>query len=316
MRRSFSLTGVTLLSRREAGWTVEAADGEEVHHPDEADHVQTLNPDLVLALSGGDLAAEDHRLLTAFGASLDMALERRSLHDRASAATALAEANELRSALLQAVSHDLRTPLAGIKASVNSLRQPDVSWSDDETAEFLATVEDETDRLTALVDNLLDMSRINASALAPTLRATSLEEVIPAAVAGLGARGRTVTVDVPENLPLVKADPALLERVVANLVDNAVTYGGDQPVRVEAGTAGSHVLLRVIDRGRGIPVEDRDRIFEPFQRMGDTKPRQGAGVGLGLAVARGFTRALEGDLSVEDTPGGGTTMVVELEVMS
>ena len=314
LRRVFSFSGVALLRRSADGWVVVAADGASVATPEEADDTHRVGGDLVLALSGGVLAAEDRQVLNAFAANLVNALERRELQAQAAEATALGEANELRSALLQAVSHDLRTPLAGIKASVNSLRQPDVAWSVEETAEFLATVEDETDRLTHLVDNLLDMSRIHAAAVAPTSRPTALEEVIPAAVADLGPRARAVVVDIAETVPLVEADPALLERVVANLVDNAITYGaGPEPVRVEAGVAAGKVLLRVVDRGRGIPVEDREAVFDPFQRLDDAAPRRGAGVGLGLAVARGFTRAMGGELTIEDTPGGGTTMVVELE---
>jgi two-component system, OmpR family, sensor histidine kinase KdpD len=215
---------------------------------------------------------------------------------------------------LQAVSHDLRTPLAGIKASASSLRQPDIDWPDADRDEFLRTIEDETDRLTALVANLLDMSRIQAGAVAPTTRPVGLEEVVPAAVAGLGMRARTVEVAVPESLPPVAADPAMLERVVANLVENAVAHSPrGEGVRVEAGEIGGRVLVRVIDRGRGIPPADRERVFEPFQRL-DDRPSDGAGVGLGLAVARGFTRAMGGDLTIDDTPGGGTTMVIELDV--
>ena len=242
---------------------------------------------------------------------------------QAARATDLAEANELRSALLQAVSHDLRTPLAGIKASASSLRQPDVAWSDVDRSEFLRTIEDETDRLTALVGNLLDMSRIQAGAVAPRTRPVGLEEVVPAALAGLGERAAKVEVDVPESLPPVRADPALLERVVANLVDNAVAHAPEaSPVRVEAGEVGSKVMIRVVDRGPGIPPAERERIFQPFQRLGDS-PSPGAaggdrshvaGVGLGLAVARGFTHAMGGELVVDDTPGGGTTMTIELEV--
>ena len=314
LRRSFTLDGVTLLRRSDDGWTIEAGDGAAVNDPDAADEVHSVGAELVLALSGGQLAADDRRVLNAFAANLSAALDRRRLHQQAAESAALADANELRSALLQAVSHDLRTPLAGIKASVNSLRQPDVSWTPEEAAEFLETVEDETDRLTNLVDNLLDMSRIHADAVAPALRTTSLDEVVPGAVASLGPRAREVVIDVPESCPAVDADPALLERVVANLVDNAITHGHSEcPVHVEAGAAGDHVLLRVVDRGQGIPLDQRDQIFHPFQRLDDAKPRLGAGVGLGLAVARGFTRAMGGELTVEDTPGGGTTMVVELD---
>ena len=315
LRHAFGLQGAALLRRAGDGWEVEAASGDGAPTtPDGADQVRPLGGDLVLAVRGSDLLAEDRRVLNAFVAQLAAAIDRRRIGAQAARAAALAEADELRSALLQAVSHDLRTPLAGIKASASSLRQPDVAWSDADRDEFLRTIEDETDRLTALVVNLLDMSRIQAGAVAPASRAVGLEEVVPAAVAGLGPRGAGVAVDVPETLPPVAADPALLERVVANLVENAVAHSpADAPVRVEAGEVGGHVLIRVVDHGPGIAVSDRERVFQPFQRTDDS-PSHGAGVGLGLAVARGFTRAMGGDLTIDDTPAGGTTMVIDLEV--
>jgi two-component system sensor histidine kinase KdpD len=317
LRRTFGLGGAALLRRAGDRWQVEATSGADAPAtPDAADEVRSLPGDLVLALRGGGLAAEDLRVLNAFVAQLAGAIDRRRIGDQAAEAAALAEANEMRSALLQAVSHDLRTPLAGIKASASSLRQSDIEWSDVDRDEFLRTIEDETDRLTALVGNLLDMSRIQAGAVAPAPREIGLDEVVPAALAGLGARAHGVGFDVPETLPAVVADPALLERVVANLVENAVAHSPPgAPVRVEAGEVGGRVLIRVVDRGRGIPTELRERVFQPFQRMDDS-PSQGAGVGLGLAVARGFTRAMGGELTIDDTPGGGTTMVIELKAVT
>jgi len=316
LQHAFGLTGAALLREVDGTWQVEASAGEAPTSPADADQVRPLGGDLVLAVRGSDLAAEDRRVLNAFVAQLAAAIDRRRVGAQAARAAALAEADELRSALLQAVSHDLRTPLAGIKASASSLRQHDIDWSNEDRDEFLATIEDETDRLTALVVNLLDMSRIQAGAVAPALRAVGLEEVVPAAVAGLGPRAAQVTVDVPESLPPVAADPALLERAVANLVENAVAHSpAGAPVRVEAGEVAGRVLIRVIDRGPGIAPAERERVFQPFQRMDDS-PSHGAGVGLGLAVARGFTRAMGGDLTIDDTPAGGTTMILELKVAS
>ena len=316
LRHALGLTGAALLRRHGGGWLVEAASGDAPAMPAGADHVHDVGDDLVLVVRGSDLAAEDRRVLNAFVTQLAAAIDRRRISARAADAAALAEADALRSALLQAVSHDLRTPLAGIKASASSLRQPDIEWSDVDRDEFLRTIEDETDRLTALVGNLLDMSRIQAGAVAPSTRPVGLEEVVPAAVAGLGGRGLAVEVDVPETLPAVAADPALLERVVANLVDNALVHAPPgSPVRVEAGVVGDRVLLRVVDRGPGIAPADRERVFQSFQRMHDSPGHgAGAGVGLGLAVARGFTLAMGGTLDIDDTPGGGTTMVVDLAV--
>jgi two-component system sensor histidine kinase KdpD len=316
LRRAFGLGGVALLRRTNGdSWQVETMAGQAAPPtPEEADELRPLGADLVLAVRGTDLAAEDQRVLNAFAAQLAAAIDRRRIGAQAAQASALAEANELRSALLQAVSHDLRTPLAGIKASASSLRQLDIAWSDVDRDEFLRTIEEETDRLTALVGNLLDMSRIQAGAVAARTQPVGLEEVVPAALAGLGERAAKVEVDVPESLPAVRADPALLERVVANLVDNAVAHSPEgSPVRVEAGQVASKVLIRVVDRGPGIPLEERERIFQPFQRLGDSPPH-GGGVGLGLAVALGFTRAIGGELVVDDTPGGGATMTIELDV--
>lgn len=313
LRTAFGLDGVAVLRNEDGAWVTETGDGNAPTSPEEASDVHDLGPGLVLVLRGPALAAEDRRVLNAFAANLAGAVDRRRLNSQAGEAAKLFEANQFREALLQAVSHDLGTPLASVKASVSSLRQPDIEWLPQQTAEFLATIEDETDRLTNLVVNLLDMSRLRAEVVAPTRRPTSLEEVIPAALASLGPRGRAVEVDMPDDVPPVDADPTLLERVVANLVDNALAHaGGGGPARVEAGSVGDRVWLRVIDRGPGISSADRERVCQPFQRVGDSGHGD-AGVGLGLAVARGFTRAIGGQLIVEDTPGGGTTMVVDLK---
>lgn len=312
--RSFDLAGATLLRRTPDGWHLEAAEGNAVETPDQADTVSPVGDELVLALRGGDLGAEDQRVLHAFTAHLAAGLERRRLHDQASASAALVETDRLRSALLQAVSHDLRTPLAGIKASVSSLRQPDLTWSPAESSDFLQTIEEETDRLTGLITNLLDMSRIHAGAVAPLWSSAGLDEIIPAALASLGPRAGTVEVDLGDATAPFRTDPVLLERVIANLVDNALSHGrSPTPVRVEAGLAAGRMLVRVVDRGCGIAESSRGQAFHPFQRFDDIAPRSGAGVGLGLAVADGFTRAIGGELTIEDTPGGGTTMVIDIE---
>lgn len=301
-------------SRGRAGWRLEASasaspGGDVPADPADADIVEPLTPNLVLGMSGASLFASDHRVLAALGAQLATAVETQRLQAEAARATTLAQADDLRVALLQAVSHDLRTPLSAIKASISSVRQRDVAWSPEQLDEFHATIEQETDRLGALVTNLLDMSRLQAGALSVDTRPVGLEEVVPAAVAGLGARAEQVTLDVPETLPPALADPALLERALANLIDNAVSASPpDPPVRVEAGTLQDRVTVVVVDQGPGIAAGERERVFRPFQRLVD----HGTGVGLGLAIARGFITAMDGDLTIEDTPGGGTTMVVTL----
>jgi two-component system sensor histidine kinase KdpD len=311
LRDAFGLETAAILAGRDGNWSVEATSGEGAPtRPEDATLVEPLPPDGVLALVGMDLAAADRPLLKAFAAELASARERRRLRAEANRARQLADANELRSALLQAVSHDLRTPLASIKASVSSLCQDDVEWTAEESREFLGTIADETDRLITIITNLLDMSRIQAGALQPVLQPIGLEEVVPAAVASLGQQADVVDVEIDETLPPVRGDAALLERAVANVVGNAIAFTpSGRRVRVEAGAVADRLDLRVVDRGAGIPRSDRERVFQPFQRLGD---RHRGGVGLGLAVTRGFVNAMGGTVEIDDTPGGGTTVVITL----
>jgi len=189
----------------------------------------------------------------------------------------------------------------------------DVNWDPAAIHDLLTTIDIEADRLNSLVGNLLDMSRLQTGSLPISARPVGLEEVVAGAVSSLTTSETAVESDVPETLPLVHVDPALLERAVANLVENALRHApAGRPVRVNAGQVGGQVDLRVIDTGPGIPSEERERVFRPFQRLGDNP--NGSGVGLGLAVAKGFVEAVGGELSVEDTPGGGTTMVVTLPI--
>ena len=267
-----------------------------------------------LRVAGRDLLGADRDVLGAFAAQLAVALESRRLQAEAAGAAALVQGNELRTALLAAVSHDLRTPLASIKASSSSLLSDDVTFTDEQRRALLETIDVEADRLNSLVGSLLDMSRIQAGALVVKLQPVGLDEVIGGALSGLPDRGHVLRLDVPESLPMVHADPALLERAIANIVDNALTFAPPgEPVRIEAGAIAGRIDLRVVDTGPGIPQDARDKVFQPFQRLGDAP--NGTGVGLGLAVARGFVTAMGGELSVDDTPGGGTTMVLSLPAM-
>ena len=314
LRTVFNVAGAAVLRRDGETWRTEAAAGDAPPlRPEEADVVEHLGSDVVLVLTGLHVSAQDRAVLNAFAAQLAAALEHGRFRVEAGRSRALADSNALRSALLQAVSHDLRTPLASIKASVTSLSQRDVEWSPEETADFVRTINEETDRLNALVGNLLDMSRIQVGVQA-ILSPVALEEIVPAALMSLGGRGQDVEVDVSETLRPVHADAALLERAVANVIDNAVRFApSGQPVRVTAGRVDGRVDLRVIDRGRGIPLRDRELVFQPFQRLGDSGP---GGVGLGLAVAHGFVTAMGGEMEIEDTPGGGATVVVRLPAAS
>ncbi|MEU9627705.1 sensor histidine kinase KdpD [Streptomyces luteogriseus] len=313
VRETFGMESAALLER--AGdvepWTCagRAGRGRPVERPDQADVDIPVGDHMALALTGRVLPAEDRRVLAAFAAQAAVVLDRRRLREEADRARTLAEANRIRTALLAAVSHDLRTPLAGIKAAVTSLRSEDVEWSEEDRAELLEGIEEGADRLDHLVGNLLDMSRLQTGTVTPLIREIDLDEVVPMALGGVpeGSAG----LDVPETLPMVAVDPGLLERAVANLVENAVKYSPPgAPVLIAASALADRVEVRVVDRGPGVPDEAKERIFEPFQRHGDA-PR-GAGVGLGLAVARGFAEAMGGTLNAEDTPGGGLTMVLTL----
>ncbi|MBT9256204.1 DUF4118 domain-containing protein [Phycicoccus sp. MAQZ13P-2] len=263
-----------------------------------------------LVLVGAAVPAGRQRLLAAFAAHAGAILQRRSLQASAGEAAALARDNSARTALLSAVSHDLRTPLAGIKAAIGSLRSSEVTFSPEDEAELEAAIEDSADRLDALIGNLLDMSRLQAGALVAHPRAVDLGEVVPGVVAAV-AEPERVQWHLDPAARVVHSDAGLLDRVLGNVVENALRH---QPapgcVRVTTSALGGRVHVRVVDTGPGVPEGDRDRIFLPFQRHGDAPG--GDGVGLGLAVARGLAEAMGGRVTAEDTPGGGLTMVVDL----
>jgi two-component system, OmpR family, sensor histidine kinase KdpD len=269
---------------------------------------------LSLALKGRPLPAADRRVLGAFASYAAVALDQQRLAAAAEAAKPLAAADRMRTALLAAVSHDLRTPLASAKAAVTSLRSPDVNWAAEDRDELLATADESLDQLTHLVDNLLDMSRLQAGALSLFPRPVGLDEIVSRALDSLDPAAQGITVDIPESLPEINVDPAILERVVVNLIENALRYSpAGKPPLLSASALGDRVELRVVDRGPGIPEKDRDRMFVPFQRLGDTDNT--TGVGLGLALSRGLTEAMGGTLTAEDTPGGGLTMTVSVPVV-
>jgi two-component system sensor histidine kinase KdpD len=326
VRESFALSSVTLMERTLQGqgrggargpgdeWTVVASVGSApCERPEAADTQVPAGDSLALALRGRSLRAEDQRVLGAFAAQAGVILERERLSKAAAEAVPIAEGDRMRTALLAAVGHDLRTPLASAKAAVTSLRSNDIQWSTQDRDELLLTADESLDRLSRLVDNLLDMSRLQAGALSIVRRPVAVDEVAPLALDDLGPAGHDIVVDVPDDLPVVLADPGLLERVIANLVGNAVRYSplGSAPL-LTGSSLGDRVELRVIDRGPGIPMAHLDRVFAPFQRLGDTDNT--TGVGLGLALSRGLTEAMGGTLTPEESPGGGLTMVVSLPV--
>jgi two-component system sensor histidine kinase KdpD len=311
-RSSFGMESVALSAREHpsgdwvevdrAGW---APPGEQA--PLRFD--VPIGTELRLIGRGPAFFAEDHTVLDAFAAAAQTAYEGHRLSERAGEARELAEADRQRTALLAAVGHDLRTPLAGIKASVSTLRQTDVDWSDSERSDLLEAIEESADRLDAIVENLLDASRLEAGALSVQAVPVALDEVIAAALLAVPGARDAVTLEVPEDLPLVRADPGLLERVVANLLENAVRHGGGGPVEVTATAGEMSARIKIVDHGPGVSEGQRERLFEPFQRLGQGTPR---GAGLGLTVARGFTEAMDGVLIADGSEGGGLTMRLRL----
>ncbi|WP_370025915.1 DUF4118 domain-containing protein [Planotetraspora sp. GP83] len=326
LRETFGLASVTLLERAgepgpddqsepEAWRIVGTSGGPPSTCPGAADTDVVIDDDLVLAARGRLLDASDRRVLEAFAAEAAVALRHERLAEEAQQARPLAAADKMRTALLAAVSHDLRTPLASAKAAVESLRSADVVWSDEDREELLATADESLTRLDRLVANLLDMSRLQAGVLGLSLQPVALDEVVPRAIDDLGPLSGGVRADSPAELPEVVADPALLERVLVNLMSNAVRYNPPgEKVLITASSHGDQVEVRVVDRGPGIPREAHDRVFMPFQRLGDRDNH--TGVGLGLALSRGLAEAMGGTLTPDDTPGGGLTMILTLPISS
>ncbi|WP_155371348.1 DUF4118 domain-containing protein [Catellatospora vulcania] len=324
LRETFQLDAVTVLERRGDGppgpdcqgdptaWRVAATvGGEPCFTPAQGDTAVPVDEELTLVLRGPAPAAADRRIIEAFAAQAAVALRQERLAEEAARAKPLEEADKLRTALLAAVSHDLRTPLASAVAAVAGLRSQDVEFSAEDKRELLATAAESLDRLTGLVSNLLDMSRLQAGVLGMTAVDVWLDEAVPSALDELGVPGRDVRVRIPDDLPAVRADPGLLQRVVVNVVGNALRFSPpDRPPLVTASEHGDLVELRVIDHGPGIPEGQRDQVFLPFQRLGDRD--NATGVGLGLALSRGLAEAMGGTLLPETTPGGGLTMVLNL----
>ncbi|KAA0024271.1 sensor histidine kinase KdpD [Antrihabitans cavernicola] len=315
VRETYSQRAVSMVGEREG--LIAAVGDRPGGCADDADTVLDVNDgEYRMLLCGTTLPARDRRVLGAVANQAVGLVRQRQLGEEASKATALAEADRLRRSLLSAVSHDLRTPLAAVKAAVSSLRSDDVEFSPEDTAELLATVEESTDQLTGLVGNLLDSSRLAAGVVRPTLVRVYLDEVVHRALVGVGvgARGfRRVGVDrlqVDVGDTSAMADGGLLERVIANLVDNALRYAPDSVVRVDAAQVGDRVLITVADEGPGIARGTEEQVFDAFQRLGDRDNT--SGVGLGLSVARGFVEAMGGTVTATDTPGGGLTIVVDL----
>lgn len=311
-REVFGMRRVAVVDRD--GAVLVASDDGPAGTGDDSTTVE-VDEETSLVFTGHAPSPDQLRLMTAYAAHVRVLGERRAAARESAEREALAEADRARAALLAAVSHDLRTPLASVKAAASSLRNDAIAWSPEDSEALLATIEEGADRLDALVANLLDMSRLEAGAVSTRSGPVELDTLVRVVVGALEPDDASrVDVDLDPAL-LAWADAGLLERVVDNLVSNAVRHAPDPAgVRVDASLVGPRVLLRVSDTGPGIVAADRDRVFAPFQRLGDVPG--GSGVGLGLAVARGLTEAMAGTLTLDDTPGGGTTFVVDLPARS
>ncbi|MGZ4667984.1 MAG: sensor histidine kinase [Blastococcus sp.] len=320
VRTVFGMREAALRERTSAGWRdVELSSADPVPTDDEVERVVPAGPDLALVVRGPELFAADLRVLHSFAETAATALQGRRLAQRAAEAAQLEAADRARTALLAGVGHDLRTPLAAVKAAVSSLRQHDIPWTPEEREELLATVEDGADRLHRLVSDLLDASRLQAGAVPTFPETVGLDELVDRALLSLPATDR-VRLDLPPTLPHVLVDVALGERVLANLLENALRYSpGTAPVTVSGSVERDRVRCEVIDHGPGIPAERWEDAFVSFRRLGSPDrgqlgDRGPGGLGLGLAVARGFTEAMGGELTPATTPGGGLTMRLELPV--
>lgn len=308
--RLFNAGGAAVIRRDEAGVeTVVAGCGDPPTSVERADMAAAIDERNTLVLSGARLPATERGLLNAYAAYAKVMAERRLATEAEVERMRLKEADRTRTALLAAVSHDLRNPLATAKVAVASLRSTDVTFSEEDQAELLLTIEESTDRLGALVANLLDMSRINTGSVRPVLTDVDLAPAVRGSIAPL-AGGERIEVAVDHDLAVL-ADAGLLDRVLANICENALKYTpASAHVRIDASRATDRVVLRIADTGPGVADHDQERLFAPFQRLGDV-PQQD-GVGLGLAVAHGLTEAMGGTITTEETPGGGLTFVLEL----
>ena len=323
VRESFGMTSATLLQRPAGAadtgsrgpartWAIVGSAGPAPPtRPEDADVDVDVGDGFCLALRGHPLPADERRVLGAFAAQAAVTVEQHRLAEAAAAAKPIAEAGKMRAALLATVGQDLRAPLAAAKEAVGGLRATDATWKPGQVRELAASAYASLDQLTRLVDNLLDLSRLQAGELPLRSGPTDVADVVAHALASLGPPAAPIRLRIPAATPLAAADPAQLERVLVNLLSNAIRYSpAGYPATVTASALGDRVELRVIDQGPGVSQADRDRIFAPFQRQaGESTP---PGTGLGLALSRGLTEAMQGTLMPEDTPGGGLTMIVSL----
>jgi two-component system sensor histidine kinase KdpD len=308
-REAFGLAGVRLVA---SDGTVLGTDGEPLRDGRRVE-LPVGDGRARLELHGRDLDATERRLLDVVVAQLAAALERTDLAETAAEAGVLAETDQVRSALLSAVSHDLRRPLAAAVAALGGLRAAGDHLSAEDRRELLETADESLATLSVLVTDLLDVSRVQAGVLAVSLAPVDAADIVLSALDELDLGPADVELALDPDLPALRADPVLLQRVLVNVLSNAVRFTpGGQRARVATSRLGEVAQIRVIDHGPGVAPERRGDMFAPFQRLGDTDNT--VGLGLGLALSRGFAEGMGGTLTPEDTPGGGLTMVIALPV--
>ena len=313
VRTTFGLAGVRITTVAGSDDGLIAAAGELADRPSLTIPLHTSPNDLgqpELEIFGGELSNDDRQLLNVLADQLAVAIDKRRLVEESAEADKLADIDAVRTALLRAVSHDLRTPLASIKAMISGLRDRAVAWRPDQVEEAHATIEEETDRLNRLVGNLLDASRLQIGALAIDLRPTSIDTVLTAVARVVGAPPDAIDIRPVPDDGVVLADGALLERSLDNVVRNALRHApSGTAVTIDTGRVNDQFHIRVIDRGQGVAAADRSKVVQPFQRLDD---HTADGVGLGLSIAQGFVNAMNGTFSLDDTPGGGLTVTISL----
>lgn len=329
VRETFQVRSVGLFTRTPGtgeGWELQAQSGEpQPKPPGSAESgggaYEMADTGTALVVSGRTLTAGERRLLAAHATHLLLLRQRHALQLRLKATTKMAEGNSIRTSILNAVSHDLRTPLAGIKLAVTALQRQKGRLAEDVQDEMLHTIDSYADRLDSLVGNLLDMSRISSGSTAPLTSSVTWRDAIEDALRGLPAGA--IRIDLAPDTPAIDADLGMLERVIANIVENALKYAAGSDIAIvgpangPANRPGVATIegrpcgeLRIVDHGQGVAAADVIAMFEPFQRLDDAPA--GLGIGLGLAVAKGFTEAMGGQLRAEPTPGGGLTVVIRL----
>ena len=308
LRTVLDLDRLAIEHRDGAGWVEELAVGDPHASPTAASRI-ALGDDRCLAVSGPPLDHEDHLMVSVFAGRLAEAYRATALREEAAALQALAEVDELRTGLLRAVSHDLRTPWAAVRANVSSLLLEDVTWSAADQRAVLELIDRDVQRLTRLIADLLDAGRLEAGVVVPRLLEVALDDLLAGALETIDLRGRRLDIRIPDGLPLLRTDPDLVERALANVVANACAFSpAGEVVRIQAAVAPGRIQVVISDRGPGIPVDDRAEAVEPFRRLDDTD----TGTGLGLSVASGFLSVLGGSLHLDETPGGGLTVVMEI----